>query len=54
MEKSIESSLNGMQKDIVVIKVAHRISTLEECDIVYEISQGKIIRSGQYKDLFRN
>lgn len=52
MEKKIEASLNKLQKDISVIKVAHRISTLEGCDIIYEISNGQIVRSGTYRDLF--
>ena len=52
MEKSIEASLNGLQRDITVIKVAHRISTLEECDIIYEVAYGRIIRSGSYQSLF--
>lgn len=52
MEKSIEASLSGLQKNITVIKVAHRISTLEECDIIYEVANGTIIRSGSYKSLF--
>lgn len=54
LEKRIEASLNGLQRDIAVIKVAHRISTLEECDIVYEISDGRIVRVGKYSDLFKN
>jgi ATP-binding cassette, subfamily B, bacterial PglK len=52
LEKEIEASLNGLQRDITIIKVAHRVSTLEECNIVYEVAKGKIIRSGSYKSLF--
>ncbi|MAS82670.1 MAG: hypothetical protein CMF45_08275 [Legionellales bacterium] len=52
IERRIETSLNGLQKDITVIKVAHRISTLEGCDIIYEIEDGQIVRSGDYKTVF--
>jgi ATP-binding cassette, subfamily B, bacterial PglK len=52
MEKSIEASLSGLQRNITVIKVAHRISTLEECNIIYEVANGRIKRSGSYKNLF--
>ena len=52
LEKSIEASLNLLQHDITIIKVAHRLSTLEGCDILYEVANGQIIRSGTYNNFF--
>ena len=52
IEKKIEDSLNALKKDVTIIKVAHRISTLEGCNIIYEVSDGQIVRSGDYETLF--
>jgi ATP-binding cassette subfamily B protein len=52
IEERIESSLNAMRKDITIIKVAHRISTLKGCDIIYKVDGGKIVQSGSYETFF--
>ena len=31
--------------------IAHRLSTVEECDVIHFISHGKIIDSGTYQQL---
>jgi ATP-binding cassette, subfamily B, bacterial PglK len=41
-------SLSG-QKTLIVI--AHRLTTLEHCDRIYEMHQGKIIRAGSYQEI---
>jgi len=52
IEEKIESSLNAMRKDITIIKVAHRISTLKGCNIIYKVDGGKIVQSGNYDTFF--
>lgn len=34
-----------------IIIIAHRLSTIEHCDCIYEIEQGKIIKSGSYQEV---
>jgi len=45
-EAAVMDSINAIGSDITVLIVAHRLSTLEGCDTVYELSQGKIIKAG--------
>ena len=52
IEEKIERSLNSMRKDITIIKVAHRISTLKGCNIIYKVEGGKIVQSGNYETFF--
>ena len=52
VEKAIEVALGTLDREITVLKVAHRMATLETCDMLYEIADGKIVRSGTYKELF--
>jgi ABC-type bacteriocin/lantibiotic exporter with double-glycine peptidase domain len=45
-EAAVMDAINAIGNDITVLMVAHRLSTLEGCDTVYELSHGKIIKSG--------
>ncbi len=42
-EELLMSSLNNLDKDITIIMVAHRISTLQNCDRLIKIENGEII-----------
>ena len=50
-ERAIMDSVYSFQGDKTIIIVAHRHSTVENCDILYYIKNGKIIDSGSPKDL---
>lgn len=41
-EKEVMSSIQGIDGDITIIMIAHRVSTLKHCDIVYRLDGGKI------------
>lgn len=44
--------LSNTQKTIIII--AHRITTLKNCDRIYELKDGKIVAVHQYSDLIKN
>ena len=41
----------GLSKTVVM--VAHRISTIRDCDTIYVLDQGKIVAQGSYEELLR-
>lgn len=41
-EKQVMNSIYNLKQDKTMIIIAHRISTLEDCDQVYEVKNGKI------------
>ena len=45
-------AINGLGRDLTVIMIAHRLSTVQECDKIIELSKGHISRIGTYKELF--
>ncbi|THB73278.1 MAG: ABC transporter ATP-binding protein [Gammaproteobacteria bacterium] len=51
-EKSVMESINSLGRDITIIMVAHRITTLQSCDTIVELNHGKIQRIGSYEDIF--
>ncbi len=53
-EELVMESIDSLSKDLTILIVAHRISTLKNCDILYEIQNGSIVRSGTYTELFQD
>ena len=41
-------AINQLDKNLTLIIVAHRISTLKDCDIVFEVQNGEIIVHENY------
>ena len=53
-EQSIIKILEALKKEqITIISIAHRLSTVKNCDKIYFIEKGKIVEKGKYEDLVR-
>jgi ABC-type multidrug transport system fused ATPase/permease subunit len=53
-EREVNEAINKLaETDITILIIAHRITTLRECDRIYELSQGEIIAEHAYEDLMR-
>lgn len=50
-EQEVMSEIEKHGKNLTIIIVAHRLSTLKNCDLIYEINKGKIIRQGKYNEI---
>ncbi len=50
-EKEITRAIEALKGDRTVIMIAHRLSTVENCDVLYLMKDGKIIDAGGYDDL---
>ena len=44
-------SINNVAKLKTVIIIAHRLTTVKDCDIIYLIDKGKITAQGTYDEL---
>ncbi len=53
-EKEICTLLNTLKKNMTIIAIAHRLSTLVSCDKLVFLKEGEIIAEGSFKDLEDN
>lgn len=51
-EEAVMTAINTLGRDLTIIVVAHRLSTLKECDRIVELSDGAIKRFGTYQDMY--
>lgn len=51
-EKKIMESIRKLKGKRTIIVVAHRLSTVEYCDKLFNIENGSIIKTGNFKDIF--
>lgn len=51
-EREVNEAINRLSGiDITILIIAHRITTLRECDRIYELKDGKVIAEHQYEGL---
>lgn len=53
-EKKIIENLRSLKKNTTIIKIAHRLNSIKDCDKIIFIEKGKIIASGNYQYLIEN
>jgi len=50
-ELAVMDAINKLRHDITIILIAHRLSTVKECDQIYLIERGKVVAQGDYEEL---
>ena len=52
-EDSVMEALHSLSRKKTIIVIAHRLTTVRECDVIYLLQRGKIVTQGSYPDLMR-
>ncbi|TGM89524.1 ABC transporter ATP-binding protein [Leptospira levettii] len=42
-EKAVMEAIDGLGKDLTILMIAHRLSTVENCDMIVRLEDGKIV-----------
>ncbi len=50
-ERAVMEAVQTLARDITVILVAHRLSTVRDCDLIYLLDKGTVIEQGNYTEL---
>jgi len=50
-EKEVFSAIENVAQTKTLIIIAHRLTTVQNCDVIYVMEKGKIVGSGKYDEL---
>tara|TARA_B100000242_G_scaffold37832_1_gene22584 strand:- start:204 stop:1994 length:1791 start_codon:yes stop_codon:yes gene_type:complete len=50
-EKAVMEAVSGLSHEITIIMVAHRLSTVKKCDLIYLFENGEIAGKGNFEEL---
>lgn len=53
-ERAVMRAVNDLHTKKTIILIAHRLTTVESCDRIYLLEDGRIVGSGTYEDLQRD
>ena len=53
-EREIVKEIIQLKNEITIVIVAHRMSTIKNCDVIIELDEGKIARQGSPEEIFDN
>lgn len=51
-EIDVMKAIDGLSGKKTIIMIAHRLSTLKKCDVIFDLENGQIVRSGKYGEIF--
>lgn len=50
-EQEVMAAINGLSDDLTILLIAHRLSTVQNCNWIVELSQGRVVAQGRYQEL---
>jgi ATP-binding cassette subfamily B protein len=50
-EQSVMDSIDALDRDLTILIVAHRLTTVQHCDIIVELEGNKVVATGTYDEL---
>lgn len=53
-EQSVMESIQGLRKDLTILLIAHRLTTVQRCDIIVEMADGRVVAQGTETYLLEN
>lgn len=50
-EQAVVDAVEGLNRELTMLFIAHRITTVRRCDTIVELSHGRVVAQGTYRDL---
>jgi subfamily B ATP-binding cassette protein MsbA len=54
LEKEVQSAIEVMEREYIVMTIAHRLSTVKNADRIYAVERGRISEVGEHNELVEN
>ena len=53
-ERDVMAEIEGLSHQVTVILIAHRLTTVQRCDCIFQLDQGQVVAAGSYEELLAN
>ena len=55
-EKLVTDSIVSLSLDskITLITIAHRLTTIKDCDLIYMLGEGQVVKAGKFSDVMES
>ncbi len=50
-EQSVMDAIDGLDRDLTIVLIAHRLTTVRRCDTIIELQNGRLVAQGTYEQL---
>ena len=52
-EQSVMGAIEGLRRDLTILIIAHRLTTLKGCDQIVKLEKNNIVNIGSYRDMIK-
>ena len=53
-EQSVMNAIEGLNRNLTILIIAHRLTTVRQCDTMVQLENGRIVGQGTYEQLIEN
>ena len=50
-EAAVIGAIENLGRELTIVLIAHRLTTLRGCDVIYRLENGRVVSSGSYQNL---
>jgi ATP-binding cassette subfamily B protein len=50
-EKSVMEAIEGLDRELTILLIAHRLTTVRRCDTIVQLENGRVVAQGSYDEL---
>ena len=48
-ERSVMDAIEGLDRELTILLIAHRLTTVRGCDTIVELERGRLVAQGPYE-----
>lgn len=53
-EQAVMDSIEALDRSVTVVMIAHRLTTVKRCDVIFELGHGHVVTEGSYEHLLKS
>ena len=50
-EQSVMDAIAGLNRELTIVLIAHRLTTVRHCDSIIELERGRLVAQGTFEQL---